>query len=333
MDQTLIEINDIALRIYRAGAELVSDPGVAYVENHVAVFGEVARQKLRSNPQGGYDKYWNQLDEVPLAKPPRGLRHHADLAYQHLQVLTSKYGPLGEVWFLVPSDYNREKLSLLLGIAAALNISVTGFIDSAVANVAACEVNSQTVEFLDLGLHRTCISRILTEGDARFESYQTLERSGKKHLDDTVLTWIADCFLDQARFDPLHDAASEQLMVNQLDDWLADLRSNAHINVGLAHHGRTHEVSLSRSELIRKLGPAFDALTAPLNSTAAIILSRHFSIYPPELLTRFKPLIANDVAPFEAAISALPHFAASSDEVRLCRSLPPNVSRRDNHHA
>ena len=119
--------------------------------------------------------------------------------------------------------------------------------DSAVANVAGLELGPRDVQFLDQSLHRTIVSRLVISGKIRLSGLQTLERSGKNHLSDIVMNWIADCFLDQARFDPLQDAASEQLMFDQLDEWLTQLREAAHINIGLELHGRLHEISLGQS--------------------------------------------------------------------------------------
>ena len=320
MAATLIDINDVEIRIHRNGS-VIASPGVAHLDDASMVFGEPARAKLRYKPQGGFDKYWAQLDDIPLSKRYRGVRHHADLAYHHLHFLLTEHGPFEEVIFLVPSDYNHAKLAMLLGIAKALSLDVKGIVDSAVATVAALEFGPRDVQFLDQSLHRTVVSRLEIAEKIRFSSLQTLERSGKNHLSDIVMNWIADCFLDQARFDPLQDAASEQLMFDQLDEWLTQLREAAHINIGLELHGRLHEISLAREELIRTLSPAFAALATPLSDSSQVVLSHHFAIYPQELLSTLNGIVAAEHAAFNTVTDNLPDLLAPSDEVALIRSM------------
>ena len=321
MSVTLIDINDVELRLYREGGEVVTSPGVVHFDSGGIVFGKEARAMLRSNPQGAFDKFWSQLDEVPITAGPRGIRHHADLAYQHLYHLSREHGPFNNVFFLVPSDYSRAKLSLLLGIAQALQLEVKGFIDNAVANIACLTLEQEAAYFLDMGLHRTCVSRLEVKQRIRFTSSQTLERSGKNHLGDVVTNWIADCFLDQARFDPLQDAVSEQLLFDQQDEWIHQLRKAAHINIGLEQHGRLHEISLARDELISVLTPAFAALAAPLAASAEVVLSHHFKIYPDELLSKLNAKLAGQTAALETVTACLPELLSGENEVRLCRSL------------
>ena len=322
MSVTLIDINDVEVRLYREDGKVFTSPGVVHLDSDGMLFGEDARARLRSNPQGGFDKFWSQLDEVPVAAGPRGIRHHADIAYRHLQHLIGEHGPLKQVLFVVPSDYSRAKLSLLLGIAQALQLEVTGFVDNAVANLACRTLQHQTAQFLDLGLHRTCVSRLEINERVRFASSQTLERSGKNHFGDIVINWIADCFLDQARFDPLQDAASEQLLFDQQDGWVNQLRKSAHINVGLEQHGRLHEISLAKDELISVLTPAFAALAAPLAASSDVVLSHHFAIYPQELLSNLNAKLAGKTAALETVMACVPELLSTANEIRLCRSLP-----------
>jgi hypothetical protein len=61
---------------------------------------------------------------------------------------------------------------------------------------------------------------------------------------------IADLFVRKTRFDPLHDAANEQTLVDQLPQWLAQLQEQPRVTIAMQLADRAPEIELTRDEVI-----------------------------------------------------------------------------------
>ena len=327
MTSTFIDISDAQLGVYQDGNLVRECPGVAHLGKAGVAFGHDALAISRHEPRELMDKYWAQLDSVPLAKPHHAFRHHADLAYRQLSMLVEEIAPIGDVYFIVPSAYRRKELQLLLGIAKALELNVASFIDRSVASIAALEVTTPHAQFIDLSFHRTCVSQVSITDKVSFINAQTLERVGKVYLNELALNWIADSFLDQARFDPLAHAATEQALFDELMTWLASLRNSEHINIGLDFHGRRHEVSLSKVDLISTLKPGIELIASAIDKTTPTILSSQFACYPAEVRSVLNAKLTKPLDTIRYISTLFSGQESNQDEVRLFRSLAPRASQ------
>ncbi|MEM7469611.1 MAG: hypothetical protein AAF387_22400 [Pseudomonadota bacterium] len=322
MDATLIDINDVSVRVYREGQIIHQSAGVAHMHDKQVLFGDAALAKARLQPRGFFDRYWSQPDSVPLAQTKRSVRHQADLIYHQLKDIIGSAGPFSEVAVIIPSAYSQQQLSLLLGVMHSLELTVSTFVDSAVANVAALKNLDKATQFIDLSRHRACITQLHTHEQITFSESQTIGRAGKNNLSHLIMNWIADNFLDQARFDPLAQASSEQLIFGQLDAWLRKFNNVPHLNINLEHQGRHHEVTLMKTGLIEALRPAIESLFTAARSNAQVILSHHFALLPHELLASMNPTVADESAAFRALSANLATLKLGQQETTLIRSLP-----------
>ncbi|MGR8948629.1 MAG: hypothetical protein ACU84Q_11310 [Gammaproteobacteria bacterium] len=321
MAPTIIDLNDANISIYQNGKIICECPGIAHVSDRGLLFGNDAVAVSRYEPQGLADKFWTQLDFVALVKRQKSLRHHADYAYRQLASLSEEFGPFTDIIFIIPSDYNRGNLQVLLGIAQSLELKVLCFVDRAVASIASTETANQRVQYLDLSLHRTSITQLDLTTRVAYDGSQTLERIGQCYFDELTINWIADSFLDQARFDPLEHAATEQILFNQLNVWLIELAQSAHINVGLDFHGRRHEVSLAKVDLLNRFKPSVSTIAAALRDNVNVFLSAQFARYPGELFSAINATVIDKLSMFDSVSKNLPAFRGDDDQVRLIRSL------------
>lgn len=325
MTATLLDISDISIRLWKDGELICDSPSVAHINGTNVAFGEQALAKSRREPQGLYARHWSLIDSVPLAHATKVARHHADLIYRHLTEIKKQHELTGDIVVSVPSELANEQLSLLLGIIQSLELNVVGLVDSAVANVASETALAGSTQYIELSLFRTVIAKISTNGKARFESVQQIESLGQDYFTNLCLSWVADCFLDQARFDPLQQAHTEQLIFDYLTSWLEALSNTPNINVEIEHLGRRHSVSLSRNALLEVLRPAVALITEAVDLECPVILSHRYRIYPFELFNdlkqRAKLTVASASAIFGTIDNQLSNILCEPEEVRYTREL------------
>jgi hypothetical protein len=69
-------------------------------------------------------------------------------------------------------------------------------------------------------------------------------------IQQTLMQFIAETFIRKTRFDPLHDASTEQRLVDQLPAWLDQLREQERITIGMQFGDRPLEIEIERAQLI-----------------------------------------------------------------------------------
>ena len=143
MTTVAIELNDAGILAADAERVLVEpSPGFALLEGKQLRVGAEALERSRLKPRWVHNRYWDQLDSSPMPKPfPRDLSL-ADVAHTHLTNLWDRLlqelgsGASPSVLLAVPGSFSVSQLGLILGIARACEIPVTGMVDAAVAAAA-----------------------------------------------------------------------------------------------------------------------------------------------------------------------------------------------------
>lgn len=227
----LFDINDIGLRCYYDGQLLCEAPGYALALPQQLVFGVDAEQKTRKNPLHLHNDYWHKLNTDALDNSGSNshtnnytnVRHNADLAYgqlsQWLQSLDKQYANEPLI-FCLPSSWHNDQLSLFLGLAQHLQHPVIGLVDAAVAALAH-HPHSNNQLYIEWHLHEVAISHVRQQGTTlqRFE-VKTLANQGWHNLREHLLRTIAQLFVQKLRFDPRKSSDTEQLLFDQIPDWL-----------------------------------------------------------------------------------------------------------------
>ena len=113
-------------------------PGFALIDGGVLLTGAEALAVARLKPRQVDNRFWSELDTVPLPGPFRGKLTRADLAHAHLASVWERSGTGAESAILVlPGTGSEAQLGLTLGIARACGMPVAGVVDAAVASAAA----------------------------------------------------------------------------------------------------------------------------------------------------------------------------------------------------
>ena len=241
-----LEINDAGLILAADGEVLAEAPGFALLEGRRPVTGEAAVRRARLAPLYVDNRYWLELGTGPLARPSEAARSSAELAHAQLVDLLGPWKDRGsELLVAVPEWYTREQLALLLGIVAESGSTVVGLVDAGLA-AASLEPAPDQLVHLELALHGAVLT-VLEHGgsELRRVRFEMLPGLGWLALQQAWLARIADVFVRRTRFDPLHEAASEQRLADALPGASRRPRAVRHGSLRAAGRRRRHSRSTS----------------------------------------------------------------------------------------
>src|SRR5690606_21884541 len=210
-------------------AQVVAEaPGMAILDEQGIVTGAEAAARVRLKPLLAQTGFWRGLSTAPLTRASRFARTPADIAFAQARSLLGSYKSQEEgVLLAAPAGYTREQLSLLLGVVNETGLPVAGLVDAALA-ACSLEPAPERVLHLELELHQA----ILTV------------------LEQTCMNFNAIQFALRTRSDPLHEASSEQRLLDELPGWLAALSEAEHISLPMQFAGRALEIELEREQFI-----------------------------------------------------------------------------------
>lgn len=328
----------LARRLGQEQPELLEEvPGLALLEDQQILTGPAAAARVRLQPLLAQSGYWRNLSTQPLTRPSRLARTSADVAYAQAEALLSAYKPEGErVLLAVPAGYAREQLGLLLGIVNETGVPVAGLVDAALA---ACSLEAvpARVLHLDLELHQAILTVLEYAGGERpglkRSRYEIALHHGVLGLQQTWMRFIAEQFVHRTRFDPLHDASTEQRLVDELPGWLSQLLEEERLVLAMRTGERPLEIELERAQFIEAVEPHYAELQRLVQGArvAGLPIELHVShriARLPGLLERLGRLrdCAIKALPAGAgALGALRHEAAiirPADALTLIYQLP-----------
>lgn len=218
MTMGIIEINDAGIH-FTFGRKSWQSPGYALYTADSVVLGTQALNQSRLHPLKCSNQFWNRLSTEPLTSGNPKVRHNADLAHLHLQEIHQFAPECSDVVFAVPENYNNEQLSLLLGIAEQCSFNAVGLVSASVAQLAPLAAIG-THLYLDIHLHHSVITTLSAKQQISFESNVSIASCGLIHLTESWAKLISDHFIQQLRFDPQHDANTEQQLYGEIYRYL-----------------------------------------------------------------------------------------------------------------
>jgi hypothetical protein len=265
MTTLAIELNDASIAVARSDRLLATEPGCAIETREGIAFGDAALRSSRLRPRDANDRYWADLSVGPLARPLSNAKSAADLAHAQLLQLWERFGEAGDdVLLAVPGSFDREKLSLLLGIASACEMPVAGLVDAAVA---ACHRpypgwDSIHVEAQLHGFGLTQIGHAQRGGgdEAVAETFETVSQTGVAQLHERWARRIAAVFIAQTRFDPLSDGKTEQRLFDALPGWLEAFGNLPSATVEFDLDRVTKSIQLARKDIVAEAADVYDRL-------------------------------------------------------------------------
>lgn len=325
---TILELNDAELTLYHDQSVALRSPGIAVMLEDSTHFGETALHLSRTHPRQTNSQYFTRLSAEPLPYATRQVRNHADLVYLHLRELA----PLieGELVLAVPAILTPEQLGVLLGILQELEIRVTGFVDSAVSATAGAEATGPACH-VDVMMQRAVITTLeFNDEVSRTASQEVADCSLARLLEDWVNV-TADRFVQETRYDPLHAAASEQQLFNQLHGWIEDHPDRTEMALEIHQGDQTRRVELSLSLLAQKATQRYAQLQDAIPEGCPVFLSARAARLPGLVpsLTRQHPTlrVLPGEAPALGCLNNLSEILRGDGDLRLITRLPHKVAK------
>jgi hypothetical protein len=143
-------------------------------------------------------------------------------------------------------------MGMILGITGELSIPVKGFVAQPLVSVPD-ELPEGFLLHLDIYLHRFEVTYVEQSDRLIQKDSLSANRSGVSRLYREWVDTIAEEFVRTTRFDPLHQAASEQELYDRLPEVLDQLQGNPTIGFEMKGGAKTYHVTLTQDLFARKV--------------------------------------------------------------------------------
>jgi hypothetical protein len=250
MRRLAIEINDSAIAVADASGVLCSEPGVAVVERGRILTGRAAAALARLKPRDTILTHWARLDIKPGSATVPGKHSTAELAHAQLERLWQETGEgATEVVVVVPGTFGGDALGILLGLAEDCRIPVAAIVDAAAAASVRPWPGRQLVH-VDADLHTVFVTPLAQGERVVAEAPVKLDSMGLVGVAEALARRIAEMFVLATRFDPLHEAATEQRLYDAIPAALAAIASAGKATIALADRDETVEIVVDGPALL-----------------------------------------------------------------------------------
>jgi hypothetical protein len=258
-----------------------ASPGFALPQKDGLLVGKAAENKAHLFPRRIIHHFWDQLNTEPLEQPGAHVpQSTAEIAYFHLERIWQQIRKHGtEVIMAVPGFYGRQQLGLILGIANELSIPVKGFVPLALAASSGAHPGKMMLH-LDIHLHRLEVTYLKQAEQLTLADSVTGTEKGLIHLHKQWAEAIGQEFVSSTRFDPFHQAASEQELYQRLPGILYNLHRSPSIAFDMTGGTRTYGITLTRDLIARKAASVYTEIGRIIEG----LRTQHGENQPPTVL-------------------------------------------------
>ena len=236
-------------------------PGFALPQKKDVLVGKAAERKAHIFPRQILHRFWDQLNTEPLELSGKYVpQSHAEIVYHHLALIWQQLQRHGdELIMAVPSFYNREHLGLMLGIAQELGVPLKGFVPLCLA-ASSRTYPEKMLLHLDIDLHRIEVLYLEQGEHLTLRDSASTAGKGLLHFYRQIVDVIGQEFVRSTRFDPLHQAASEQELYDRLPGILAHFRHDSSMILEISGGGAPYSITLQRDSMIRQAEAVYDEI-------------------------------------------------------------------------
>ncbi len=330
MSRIALQLDDRTFAAARDGTVLHSSAAVAFDGAGAEQVGSDAWAMQRRVPTHVSTRH---LFEVASVREPseRALTiTSAELARR----LASHLQPGESAWVAVSALFSPAGLSALLAIARQRDLRVAGFIDAATASVAAL-APGRTSFVLEIGLHHVAVTAVEATASARRRRAVVSTRGGLVELYEGWLDLIGASMVKRTRYDPLHDAVTEQQLFDALPRLASEANATGGTTAAVTAGTERFEAALSRDQFASAAEPLYREIMRAFNDlrhagTAATILAPRLVLDMPGFREKLEALrncellaVADGFSAAAASVIDLPPSeSADADAVRLVRRAP-----------
>jgi len=260
-DAGIMAADSTTEKLLQVDGQTFESPGFALPEKNGLQVGQAAASKAHLFPRQIINHFWDHLNTDPLEQSGRqGPQSTAEIAYQHLGLIWQRIQKSGsEIIIAVPGFYGRQQLGLILGIANELSIPVKGFVPLALAAAPGAHPGKMILH-LDIHLHRLEVTCLKQGQQLTVEDSLTGHEKGLIYLHRQWAEAIGQEFVSSTRFDPFHQAASEQELYDRLPGIFYNLQHSQSIAFDMTGGSRTYGITLTRDLMARKAASVYTEL-------------------------------------------------------------------------
>jgi hypothetical protein len=257
-DAGIMAADSTTEKLLQVDGQAFESPGFALPEKSGLQVGQAAASKAHLFPRQIINHFWDHLNTDPLEQSGRqGPQSTAEIAYQHLDLIWQRIQKSGsEIIIAVPGFYGRQQLGLILGIANELSIPVKGFVPLALAAAPGAHPGKMILH-LDIHLHRLEVTYLKQGQQLTVEDSLTGHEKGLIYLHRQWAEAIGQEFVSSTRFDPFHQAASEQELYDRLPGIFYNLQHSPSIAFDMTGGSRTYGITLTRDFIARKAASVY----------------------------------------------------------------------------
>jgi len=329
MSHVALELDDRAVALAAGGRLLSSAPSAVFDGTGETTIGANAWQALRLRPRAISTRHLGAL------LTQRGMFARAEaLVEAELKARVAEHIEGQRMWIVAPAQAEAAGLTALLGITRRMGLPVDGFVDSATVITAGLGSEQNTI-VLELGLHHAAATSVDCSGSqARRRRAVHTERGGLIELYQVWLDLVSTTMVKRTRFDPLHDAATEQHVFDAISSLVLEAASTGSATVSLTKGTDRFEVALTRDQFTQAAQPIYRAIVSllhqlrPAGVPVAIVMPQ-VAAQLPGLREQLEQFVGCDLIAvpdgFAAAATSLldlPPPLESETAVALVRRLP-----------
>lgn len=250
MRSLAIEISSAGLVVVGEAGVVHAEPAFAAVDGNKILTGTAAYAQARLNPRNTSRRHWAQLSVERGSSSVPGVGTTAELAFAQLESVWARVGDnVDNVVFVVPSTFEGEALGILLGLAEECGVPVGAIVDAAVAASDRAYPGMQLV-YVDAGLGSVYVTP-LEQGDrVTAEQPAVLGSIGLGGLMDAFARRVGELFVLETRFDPFHEAVTEQLVYDGLPDVIRRLDRGEKAAFALTHRDEVFEIEIEPDQVL-----------------------------------------------------------------------------------
>jgi len=282
-----LELNDVGIiaaggepvRLLEIDDQAFESSGFALPEKGRVLVGKSAEHKAHLLPRHILTRFWDQLNTEPLLHPdPHTPKNHAEIVYNHLARIWEQIQKHGnQIVLAVPSFFDREQLGLILGITRELSMPVCAFIPSALAAASAVKPDRMLLH-LDIHLHRIEVVYLEQDEYLSIKDSEAIGETGLIHLHKDWVDTIAQEFVRKTRFDPYHQASSEQDLYDRIPEILREFAHNPSFEFEVTGGTRSYSVTLTRNQFVQKSEAVYEKFLQMIEKMRSRYKSDHSAV-------------------------------------------------------
>jgi hypothetical protein len=335
-----IGLDDRAASMARDGRVLTSAPSAIFDGTAGGLAGTNAWRELRSRPRAISTRHLSAV----LTQRASSARSEALLeAELRARLAEQPIAARERMWIVTPAQAEAAGLTALLGITRRMGLPVDGFVDSAAVTTAALGSERNAI-VLELGLHHAAATAVDCEGaQARRRRTVVTERGGLIELYQVWLDLVSTTMVKRTRFDPLHDAATEQQVFESIATLSLDAARTGSATASVTKGTERFEAALTRDQFSQAAQPIYRSIVGllhqlrPAGAPVAIVIPQ-LAAHLPGLRQQLEQFVGCELVSvpdgFAAAATSLldlPELQTDDGSVRLLRRLPlaPGASLAD----